>query len=104
MMFNLVRKKIEKGDLVVCSEDTNKIIYVMGDEINDEFSRVYGIELTERHDDVIIVERDVRTNGLHLAKESTYNQIGYLMRLRSLVKRNQEFFSWPWEIKNNGDQ
>lgn len=102
MAFNLIKVKPRKGDIVITSEDPTPITYIMGDE-KDGHATIYGIGLSEAHDDIIIMDRRVPLNTISLAKESIYNQIGYLMRLRHLVIHNEYFFSFPWS-KNNGDQ
>lgn len=102
MKFMLVHTKPLKGDIVTYDEDDHKITYVMGDT-KDEQATIYGIELSESHDDIVIMERRVPFDRIRLAKESTYNQIGYLMKLRNLVINDKYFFSFPYP-KNNGDQ
>ena len=96
MAFTMETKTtLKKGDIVVYENDDYKSAYVLKEIHDNGYATLYGVRLTEMKDDVIIMFYYVPLDEIHLADDSMYNQIGYLMKIRKKVlDDNIDFFAF----------
>ena len=97
MAFMMEIDTIKKGDVVTCSEDNHRIVYIVSKIYEREnYCDIFGIKASENGDDIIIMSRYVPISSVRTADESMYNQIGYLMKVRDKILKGENIFTYKY--------